>query len=124
MQRLAGQRRRTDMFSFILANLFPVDFSSFLARFVFRLPSIYLLGKTLLLWSVVLLQTLHRFPAWQWGWLQAVDRWTSQKSMEEICWFTFVSVCTTLFISALTSGMDDNGSNNNTPFNLVSTLFY
>ena len=43
--------------------------------------------------------------------------------MEDICWFTFTSVCVTLFVGALTAGLEGyNNTNNQTPFNLVSIL--
>lgn len=122
-QRLARRQPRTAVLSYILGNIFPVDLSTSFSRLVFRVPSIYLLSRTLLLWTIVLLQTLHRFPTWQWSWLQTVDSWSNQKTMDDICWFTFISVCAALFISALTSGMDGQNSSNNTPFNLVSWYF-
>lgn len=105
--------------SFITSLLFPVDLSSTFSRFTFRIPSIYLLGKTLLLWTVVLLQAADRYPTSDWSWVQRVGQWASGKNMEEICWFTFTSVCVTLFVGALTSGLEGLNSANQTPFNLV-----
>ncbi|KAK7694117.1 hypothetical protein QCA50_003693 [Cerrena zonata] len=124
MHRLVRQQPgRAAGLSYVLAYLFPIDLSSAFSRFVFRIPSVCLLSKTLFLWGVILLQTLHRFPTWQWDWLQTIENWTKQKSMDDICWVTFVSVCTTLFISALTSGMEGQNGSNNAPFNLFAYSF-
>ncbi|CAL1705782.1 unnamed protein product [Somion occarium] len=115
--------RRTSITSYILASIFPLDLTSSFSRLVFRVPSIYLLGKTLLLWTVVLLQTAHMYPNRDWIWLQTIGEWANQKSMDDICWFTFTSVCTTLFVGALTSGMEGLDGSHNTPFNLFAYSF-
>lgn len=109
--------------SFLLSFVFPVDLSSTFSRFVFRIPSIYLLSKTLLLWTIIFLQTADSYPTNSWSWVGRMGEWVAGKSMEDICWFTFTSVCVTLFVSALTSGLEGyNNNNNQTPFNLVSSL--
>ncbi|TCD66792.1 hypothetical protein EIP91_000928 [Steccherinum ochraceum] len=119
-----GTRQRGVM-AFLLSFMFPVDLSSTFSRFAFRIPSLYLLGKTLLLWSIVFLEAADvHLSASKWSWIASVGRWTAEKSMEEICWFTFTSVCVTLFVGALTSGLEGfNTTTNQTPFNLFAYSF-
>ncbi|OCH92079.1 hypothetical protein OBBRIDRAFT_791595 [Obba rivulosa] len=103
--------------------LFPIDLSSTSARSAFRMPSIYLLGKSLLIWFVVLLQVADLYPAWQWKWLQAMGDWVARKPMDEICWFTFTSVCVALCVGTLTRGLDGFNINSNSPTNLFGFAF-
>ncbi|KAH8099653.1 hypothetical protein BXZ70DRAFT_942746 [Cristinia sonorae] len=104
-------------------NLLPIDPSSTFSRFAFRVPSIYLLGKTLLIWTIALLQAAELYPSKDWSLAQRLGSWVAGKTMEEICWFTFTSVCVTLFVGALTNGLEGNNSTNQTPFNLFAYSF-
>ncbi|KAL6301644.1 hypothetical protein BKA93DRAFT_818919 [Sparassis latifolia] len=108
--------------SLILNTILPIDLSSTFCRSMFRIPSLYLLGKSLLLWSVLLLQSAELFPPWNWSWLHSLDAWVAQKHMEEICWFTFTSTCVALTVGALTNGLEGL-TTNGTPFNLFSFAF-
>ena len=101
----------------LLGLFFPVDLSSTLSRTAFRIPSIYLLSKALLLWTVLLLQAAKLWPSW--GLLEPIGDWAAHKDMEDICWFTFTSTCLALAVGALTSGLEGLHLNHNAPFNLV-----
>ncbi|KZT00061.1 uncharacterized protein LAESUDRAFT_739765 [Laetiporus sulphureus 93-53] len=107
----------------VLGLFFPVDLSSTSSRTLFRIPSIYLLLKSLFVWFVLLLQASQLYPSWQWGPVQAVGKWVAQKEMEDICWHTFTSTCIALAIGALTSGLEGLHLNHNAPFNLFSFAF-
>ncbi|OBZ69160.1 hypothetical protein A0H81_10915 [Grifola frondosa] len=123
--RLQAARMHRNRYSFrhiLFASLFPIDLSSTFSRSLFRIPSIYLLGKALVIWLVILLQASHLFPSWQWASLQALGEWAAQKQMEDICWFTFTSACLALCIGTLTTGMEGL-NNNNSPFNLFAFAF-
>ncbi|EMD38242.1 hypothetical protein CERSUDRAFT_113400 [Gelatoporia subvermispora B] len=104
-------------------TFFPIDLSSTFARSTFRIPSIYLLGKALLIWFVVLLQVSNLYSASEWRWLQALGDWVARKPMEEICWFTFTSVCVALCVGTLTRGLDGFNINSNSPTNLFGFAF-
>ncbi|KAL4248858.1 hypothetical protein ABKN59_003979 [Abortiporus biennis] len=70
------------------------------------------------------LRDLVSVQVWNtWGitWLESLGEWAKAKSMEEVCWFTFTTVCIALFVGSLTSGME--GFANNTPFNLFAYTF-
>ncbi|CCL98766.1 uncharacterized protein FIBRA_00771 [Fibroporia radiculosa] len=106
-----------------LGLFFPANLSSTFSRVVFRIPSIYLLGKSLFIWFVLLLQVSHVYPSWKLGWLQSISHWAKQKNMEDICWFTFTSTCVALAVGALTNGLEGFHLNSNSPFNLFSFAF-
>lgn len=118
--RLHAARHANSRLSFLrmlLGLFFPVDLSSTFSRTAFRIPSIYLLSKALLMWTVLLLQAAKLWPSW--GLLQSVGDWAAHKEMEDICWFTFTSTCLALAVGALTSGLEGLHLNHNAPFNLV-----
>lgn len=94
----------------------PLDMSSTFSRSLFRIPSIYLLGKTTVIWAVLLLQAANLYPTA--SWLQALSDWVARKQMEDICRFTFTSVCIAMTVGSLTRGLE-GASGNQTPFNLV-----
>ncbi|EPQ57762.1 hypothetical protein GLOTRDRAFT_136638 [Gloeophyllum trabeum ATCC 11539] len=104
-------------------SVFPVDLSSTFCRLVLRIPSLYFLSKALALWTIILIQTADLFPSWQWGWLQAIGNWAATKEMEDVCWFTFASICGGLCVGALTRGLEGQGSPNSSPFNLFGYAF-
>ncbi|KAI0949825.1 hypothetical protein AcV7_008481 [Taiwanofungus camphoratus] len=122
LHHLHNYRTRWSVRRMVSSSLFPVNLSSTFSRWSFRIPSIYLLTKSLLIWLVLLLQGAHLFPSWKWGWLQTINDWVACKPMEDICWFTFTSACIALAVGALTSGLE--GINHqNSPFNLFSFAF-
>ncbi|KZT69880.1 hypothetical protein DAEQUDRAFT_668824 [Daedalea quercina L-15889] len=112
---------RLSFLRMLFGLFFPVDFSSTLSRTAFRIPSIYLLSKSLLLWALLLLQAARFWPSW--SWLDPVGQWAAQKEMEDICWFTFTSTCLALAVGALTNGLEGLHLNHNAPFNLFSFAF-
>ncbi|KAI0076423.1 hypothetical protein K474DRAFT_1597913 [Panus rudis PR-1116 ss-1] len=120
------QLQRQSVASWIFSSMFPVDLSSTFSRLLLRIPSLYLLGKALLLLTIVLLQTSHMYPSSTgWSLVQSLGDWAKQKSMDDICWFIFTSVCIALFVGALTNGMEGihTNSNGNAPFNLFAYAF-
>lgn len=113
------RRDRWALYRMFIGVILPVDLSSTRSRALFRIPSVYVLAKSLLIWIVLLLQASHLFPTWKWDWLQSLGSWVSQKQMEDICWFTFTSTCVALAVGAFTNGLEGLHFNNNAPFNLV-----
>ncbi|KAI0344092.1 hypothetical protein BDW22DRAFT_1355375 [Trametopsis cervina] len=102
----------------------PVDFSSTRARTVFRIPSIYLLLKSLLVWTVVLLQVGRLYPTnSSYSWVKTLGDSVQQRSMDDICWFSFLSASAALFIGALTNGLEGLHTTSNAPFNLFGYSF-
>ncbi|KAI0326008.1 hypothetical protein GY45DRAFT_1259836 [Cubamyces sp. BRFM 1775] len=108
----------------VFSRLFPVDFSSTCARLVSRLPSLYLLGRAVVLWTVLLLQTQQWTTALtKSSWLQPLVAWVAEKKMEDVCWYTFLSACATLCIGTLTTGLEGLNMNDSSPFNLFAFAF-
>lgn len=103
----------------LLRSLFPMDLSSTYSRFVFRIPSLFFLLRSLLLWSLILLQGSGIFLPSRYSLSRALNQWAAHKEMEDVCWQTFISVCFALFIGSFTSGMEGLYMTSNTPFNLV-----
>ncbi|OSX65677.1 hypothetical protein POSPLADRAFT_1044986 [Postia placenta MAD-698-R-SB12] len=117
------RRDRWALYRMFIGVILPIDLSSTRSRALFRIPSVYVLAKSLLIWIVLLLQASHLFPTWKWDWLQSLGSWVSQKQMEDICWFTFTSTCVALAVGAFTNGLEGLHFNNNAPFNLFSFAF-
>ena len=110
-------------------TVLPLDLSSTLSRFLFRIPSIYLLGKAIVLWGVLFLQGAEVYPAsaeplsWdKWEWVGRLGEWAIRKPVDEVAWSTFTSVCTAVFVGALTSGIEGVNTQSNPQFNLVRIL--
>lgn len=114
--------QQTSTLRWLYHFILPVDFSSTLCRFIFRIPSLYFLNKALLLWTVTLLQSSELFPSWQWNWLVRLGTWVGQREMEDICWFSFCAVCGALCVGAITRGLEGasaDASTSTSSFNLV-----
>ncbi|KAJ2986802.1 hypothetical protein NUW54_g9623 [Trametes sanguinea] len=106
-----------------LSWLFPVDLSSTRSRLLFRIPSMYLLGKAFTLWAVLLVQAAGPPSLSQAGWMQPLFAWVAEKKTEDICWYTFLSACATLCIGTLTTGLEGLNMNDSSPFNLFAFAF-
>ncbi|KAL5511351.1 hypothetical protein ACEPAH_4567 [Sanghuangporus vaninii] len=111
-------RSRRSLFHALFYSFFPIDLSSTAYRFTLRIPSLYLLYKSLLLIIVILLQVSNIFPSTNIRWLRALDHWAGRKEMEDICWSIFGTVCIALVIGALTRGLEGFNSSNTQPFNI------
>ncbi|KAH9900768.1 hypothetical protein C8Q73DRAFT_217649 [Cubamyces lactineus] len=108
----------------VFSRLFPIDFSSTRARLISRLPSIYLLCRAVVLWTILLLQTQQwTAPLVQSSWLQPLVAWVAERKVEDICWSTFLSACVTLCIGTLTTGLEGLNMNDSSPFNLFAFAF-
>jgi hypothetical protein len=107
----------------IWSFLFPIDLSSTISRSVMRIPSLYLLAKSLLLWATILLQCFNLYPSIEWNWVQVIGNWAASAEIEDVCWSTFGAICLALCIGALTRGLEGIGAENTVPFNLVCSLF-
>ncbi|KAF8912185.1 hypothetical protein CPB84DRAFT_1761521 [Gymnopilus junonius] len=122
------------------SSLLPLDFSSTTTRLILHLPSTYYLGKMLLTWFCLVLQTSEIFPAFsedvvaRWavlGWVNHFGMWCAQKEMSDICWQTFVAVCAAFLVegfvralAGLGTGFPIGGHDPNTsPFNLIGYAF-
>ncbi|KAH9928438.1 uncharacterized protein BXZ73DRAFT_48489 [Epithele typhae] len=122
--QLDHQRRHShSWYHILLGAFFPVDFSSTFSRTVFRLPSIYLLGKALLLWAGVLLQVQEPSAFERFAWIKPLEGWVMEKKLEDVCWYTFLSACLALCIGTLTTGLEGLNINDSAPFNLFSFAF-
>ncbi|KAH9997603.1 hypothetical protein BJV77DRAFT_1059016 [Russula vinacea] len=106
-----------------LPSVFPIDLSSTFSRVVLRLPTMYLILESLLLWSILLLQAADCFPPSSWKPFRLLDDWAAHKEMDEICWFTFRAICAALFVGALTKGLEGVGTSSASPFNLFGYSF-
>ncbi|KAF8136661.1 hypothetical protein EV363DRAFT_1429023 [Boletus edulis] len=105
---------------FAYRAIFPLDFSSSLVRLVLRLPTLYFLSKSLLLWFTTLAQTAHKFPSSDR--LLSLASWVARYDTAALCWFTFCAVCGALCVEALARGLE--GANSNaSPFNLFGYAF-
>jgi hypothetical protein len=108
----------------IIAYILPVDFSSTTSRVIFRIPSIYLLLKALIVWIVILLQVGQLYPSnSSYSWVNSLGETVQRRSMDQICWSSFLSACLALFIGALTNGLEGLHTTSNAPFNLVRHQF-
>ncbi|KAI0363253.1 hypothetical protein BV20DRAFT_1040021 [Pilatotrama ljubarskyi] len=107
----------------VLSTFFPIDFSSTSSRALFRLPSAYLLGKAVLLWTVLLLQAQYASLFTQASWLQSLGAWAAEQKTDDICWYTFLAACVALCIGTLTTGLEGINMNDNAPFNLFAFGF-
>lgn len=107
----------------ILPSIFPIDLSSTYSRMVLRLPSMYFIFKSLVLWSILALQASDYLSSTTWKPLQWLDNWAARKEMDEICWSTFLAICGALCVGALTRGLEGVGNTNAAPFNLVCSFY-
>ncbi|OJT14938.1 hypothetical protein TRAPUB_8508 [Trametes pubescens] len=107
----------------VMATFFPVDFSSTFSRMLFRVPSMYLLGKAVVLWAALLLQAQQGSAITEVSWLQPLGAWAASKKMEDVCWYTFLSACIALCIGTLTTGLEGLNMNDTSPFNLFAFAF-
>lgn len=104
----------------VWSRLFPIDLSSTLSRTIIRLPSSYLLLKSLFIWTTIVLQAFRLFPTTHVGWLHDIDTQVDRWETGEVCWSTFIAVCAALCINYITSGLEGLGRDA-PPFNLVRT---
>lgn len=103
--------------------MFPVDLSSTLSRTIIRLPSSYLLLRSLFVWTVILLRAFRLFPNTHAGWVHNIDARVGRLETGEACWSTFTAVCTALCVNHITSGLEGYGRDA-PPFNLVRACHY
>lgn len=115
-------RTRWALLRLVLPSVFPIDLSSTYSRVVLRLPTMYYILKSLLLWSILLLQASDYFPTSSWEPFKQLDDWAAHKEMDEICWFTFRAICAALCVGALTKGLEGVGTTSASPFNLVCSV--
>jgi hypothetical protein len=108
----------------ILPSIFPIDLSSTYSRMVLRLPSMYFIFKSLLLWTILALQASDYLSSATWKPLQLLGNWAARKEMDEICWSTFLAICGALCVGALTRGLEGVGNSNAAPFNLVCLFLF
>ncbi|KAH9059981.1 hypothetical protein EDB87DRAFT_648340 [Lactarius vividus] len=116
-------RTRWVLLRMILPSIFPIDLSSTYSRTVLRLPTMYYIFKSLVLWSILALQASDYLSSTSWKPLQLLDDWAARKEMDEICWSTFLAICGALCVGALTRGLEGVGTTNASPFNLFGYAF-
>ncbi|KAI6036397.1 hypothetical protein BKA83DRAFT_4162275 [Pisolithus microcarpus] len=105
--------QRSRRLAFLRHRIFPLDLSSSWIRLVLRSPTLYFLGKSLLMWVITLAQTANKFSSLNSPCLL---------EMATLCWSTFCSVCGVLCMEALTRGLE-GGNNSGSPFNLFGYAF-
>ncbi len=115
-------RSRGVFLGMVLPAMFPVDLSSTYSRTALRLPTIYYIFKSLVLWSILALQASDYISSTSWKPLRLLDNWAARKEMDEICWSTFLAICGALCVGALTRGLEGIGTTNASPFNLVCSF--
>ncbi|KAF8517501.1 hypothetical protein BU17DRAFT_49653 [Hysterangium stoloniferum] len=123
MRRLSrhySNSRSQSSFRIFLSLILPVNLSSTPVRALIRAPAIYLLWRSLLTFTVILLQVSDLFPSAPW--IAAIADWGSGKEMKEVCWGTFMAVCVALSIEALMKGLEGRNSTSS-PFNLFGYAF-
>lgn len=118
------------MFRKIYTSLLPLDLSRTTTRLAMHLPTLYYLGKMLLLWTLILLQTSNIYPNHESGTLYKLGQWSETKEMSEICWSTFCAVCAAFCVEGFAKGLDGIGTGffahmqaNTSPFNLVCSKY-
>ena len=116
-------RGRRSIFHAFFYSMFPIDLSSTKYRTAFRIPSLFLLFKSLTLLTVVLLQVSNLYPSSTFWGIQELGQWAESKETADICWTTFCAVCLSLVIGSLTRGLEGHHTNSGSPFNLVCLLF-
>lgn len=104
------------------SRMFPIDVSSTLSRTVIRLPSSYLLLKSLFIWTVIILQAFSLFPTTHVGWLHSIDTRIGRLETGDVCWSTFIAVCVALCVNYINSGLEGL-SRDASPFNLFGYAF-
>ncbi|KAF5330562.1 hypothetical protein D9619_005258 [Psilocybe cf. subviscida] len=115
------------LFRHLYGALLPLDFSRTTTRLALHLPSMYLLGRMLLVWFFLIIQTSDiRIPPFMSGLMQ----WTVQQDMRDICWSTFSAVCVAFLVEGFVKALDGIGTGfpignnpNTSPFNLVGYAF-
>lgn len=120
LPRTTGNRRsllRTIYYYFL-----PLDFSSTTPRLIIRIPSLFLMCRALLLWTVILFQTFDIYPTRGLG-VRRVGDWVARKETADVCWMTFSAMCVALSVGALTRGLEGTSAPSNAaPFNMVCVL--
>lgn len=113
------QRRPVSIQRALLGLFFPIDVSSPYSRLIFRVPTLYFLTKSVATWVALLIQSQDPAIFTSVGVLQPVGEWVAGKTMEDVCWYTFMATCFTLTVGTLTTGLEGLNINDSAPFNLV-----
>ncbi|TDL24881.1 hypothetical protein BD410DRAFT_766450 [Rickenella mellea] len=116
-------RSRRSILQALLYSTFPINLNSTTYRLAFRIPSLYLLFRSLLLLTIILLQGSNLWPSSNYRWLNVIGEWAGQKEFGEVCWSTFGAICAALGVGALTRGLEGISSSNAAPFNLFGYAF-
>ncbi|EGN95720.1 hypothetical protein SERLA73DRAFT_162489, partial [Serpula lacrymans var. lacrymans S7.3] len=116
------QRHHQSVLRSIYHSIFPLDFSSSICRLIFRLPSLYFISKALFMWTITLIHMSDYLPPESSSWFEGATQWIAQREMEDLCWFTFCSVCGALCVEAITRGLE-GGTSRASPFNLFGYAF-
>jgi hypothetical protein len=112
---------------------FPLNMNSTQTRLIMRLPTIILLLRSLALWTLVAVHTAGFLPHSTSEWtvlgpllLGPLSEIAGRTNMEDLCWTTFLSVCTTLVVSALSRGLEGSSASHayTRPFNIVGHIFH
>ncbi|KAG8953106.1 hypothetical protein FRC04_003053 [Tulasnella sp. 424] len=123
LKRIISSFRRT--FNKALSYLVPIDFHLSKNRFILRIPTLFLMYRTMWLVIMLMLQSAANSEkdSWVSKWSPLTDWMNDQlakKDMKDVAWMGFVSVCLTLAVTALNNGLDGSGTvRTSLTFNLV-----
>lgn len=85
-------------------RLFPINANSTSTRLFMRAPSLYLLYKSLLRITIILLQAFEVYPTARI--FSGIGQWAANASMVDVCWSTFGAVCAALIVGTFNRGLD------------------
>ncbi|KAG8817253.1 hypothetical protein FRC17_011318 [Serendipita sp. 399] len=100
-------------------QFFPIDVSKTRTRLVIRLFSLFLIWKSTICLTVIVLQAWNVYPSI--GPLALLGHWASMINMVDVCWSAFISVCAAMIASTFTRAMD--GTRTSSTFNLPQFAF-
>ncbi|KAG7093705.1 hypothetical protein E1B28_007359 [Marasmius oreades] len=114
----------------LYAAFLPLDMSNTVTRVALHLPTLYLMGKSLLLWTLILLQASNLYPNINNDHLMSLRIWSESQEMRDVCWQTFCAICGAFCVEAFVKGLDGvsvgigaHMQANTSPFNLVGYAF-
>ncbi|KAK1232925.1 hypothetical protein PQX77_003938 [Marasmius sp. AFHP31] len=108
----------------------PFDMDRTTTRLALHLPTLYLMFKSLLLWTLLLLQATDLYPSIDNHYVTYMRVWSESQEMRDICWQTFCAICGAFCVEAFVKGLDGvsvgigaHMQANTSPFNLVGYAF-